>query len=152
MPRRFPPIRESIEELEVRMKGERDAQLRRRIHMLVLIRSRKVLTRKAAAEHLAVHRNSIATWLSTYATGGLEALLQIKRGGPKAEQRTLPPAAFQALQERLKGKGFPSYGAAQRWLKQDFGLAVPYKTVWALIRRTRAKLKRARPSHIKKRR
>ena len=148
----FPPIIESVEELEARLKHERDARLRSRLHLLILIRSGRVQTRREAAEHLAVHRNSVTNWLATYEHGHLEALLQIGRTGPQRKQKTLPDAVFQALCERVNAEGFPSYGAAQQWLHREFDLKIPYRTVHGIIRyRLGAKLKRARPRHKKKR-
>lgn len=39
----------------------------------------------------------------------------------------------------------------QRWLKDEFELEIPYKTIHKIIYyRLKAKLKRARPSHVKK--
>ncbi|HEX8673044.1 MAG TPA: hypothetical protein VF710_14205 [Longimicrobium sp.] len=64
--RDLPEIDEPLEELESRLRAERNAQIRWRIHLLVLIRSGKVRTRLAAAEHLAVHRNTIRNWLDLY--------------------------------------------------------------------------------------
>lgn len=152
MPGRFPEITELQETLEELLKAERDAQVKRRIHLLVLIRSGQVKTRTAAAKHLAVHRNSIRAWLELYASGGLERLLRIERPAPPSVQRSMPEAVFQAFQERLAAGGFPDgYVQAQRWLKDEFHLDIRYKTLHRITRyRLKAKLKRARPSHEKK--
>ena len=150
--RDFPPIKETAEELLVLLKHEQDARLRSRIHLLFLIRSDQVGSRTEAAKQLLKHRNSIKNWLDTYKRGGLDELLRLGTTGPKPEQRTLPPAVFQALRERLEGEGFSGYTGARAWLHRNFGLDVPYKTVHGLIRkRLGAKLKRARPRHQKKR-
>jgi transposase len=149
--RDFPPIKESADELQARMKYEQDARRRSRIHLLYLIRSGQVSTRRQAANHLAKHRNSIKNWLDAYQHGGLEELLCIGKTGPASEQKTLPPPVFEALRERVNGEGFSGYTHAQAWLHSEFGLAVPYSTVHGLVRtRLGAKLKRARPRHQKK--
>lgn len=152
MGERFPAISESQEELEELLKAERDAQVRRRLHLLVLIRSGMVKSGAAAARYLAVHRNSIRTWLLLYASGGLEKLLHIGQGIPEAEQKSLPKPVFQALQVRLNEDGFTNgYLQVQRWLRGSFDLEVPYSTIHKIVRyRLKAKLKRARPSHAKK--
>lgn len=152
MPGRFPKITESLETLEGLLKAERDAQVKRRLHLLVLIRSGQVKTRTAAAKHLAVHRNSIRAWLDLYASGGLERLLRIERPAPPSVQRSMPEAVYQAFQERLANEGFPDgYVQAQRWLKDEFDHEIRYKTLHRITRyRLKAKLKRARPSHEKK--
>jgi transposase len=146
----LPAITEPLEVLSVRLKQERDAQLRPRLHLLVLIQSGQVRSRQAAAAHLAVHRNTVGRWLAAYQSGGLEQLLTSKRAGGIPGQKTLAPPVWQALQDRLQQDGFSSYGAVQRWLAQEWGQSVCYKTVHRLVRYTlRAKLKRARPLHAK---
>ncbi len=149
----FPPIHESVEDLQSRLKHERNARLRCRLHLLLLIRSGQVQSRGEAAEHLKVHRNSVSNWLATYEAGGLEELMKIGTTGPKPEQKTLSIPVFTALRNRVFGEGFSSYIGAQDWLRREFGLEIPYRTVHGLIRyRLGAKLKRARPRHEKKRR
>ena len=67
----LPCITEDLESLQARLRSERDPQLRPRLHLLVLLKSRQVTTRRQAAAHLAVHRNTVALWLRTYREGGL---------------------------------------------------------------------------------
>ena len=149
--RDFPPIKESADELHALLKHEQDARLRARLHLLFLIRSSQVRSRAEAARHLLKHRNSIKNWLDAYERGGLDELLRVGTTGPRPEQKTLPPPVFEALRERVNAEGFSGYTGAQDWLREKFGLAVPYGTVHGLIRkRLGAKLKRARPRHQKK--
>jgi len=151
--RDLPTIHESVEDLQDRLRHEHDARRHDRLHLLLLIRSDQVSSRIEAASHLARHRNSIKNWLDAYQRGGIEELLRVGTTGPKPEQKTLPPAVFEALRERVEGEGFAGYTIAQNWLLTQFGLTVAYRTVHGLIReRLGAKLKRARPRHQKKRR
>lgn len=152
MRERFPGIAESQEELEGLLKTNRNAQVHRRLHLLLLIRTDAVRTRTDAARHLRVHRNSIRNWLELYKEGGMEGLLRIGQGAPPAEQKSLPGEVLKALQDRLDANGFSNgYVEVRSWLKQTFELDVPYKTVHGLVRyRLKAKLKRARPRHVKK--
>lgn len=152
MRERFPVIAESQEELEELLKVKRDAQVHRRLHLLLLIHTGAVRTRTEAARHLRVHRNSIRNWLELYKQGGMERLLCIAQGAPPAEQKSLPGPVFQALQQRLAENGFSDgYAEVRNWLEQTFELAIPYKTVHRIVRyRLKAKLKRARPRHVKK--
>ena len=62
----MPIIKEPLDELYSRLNKERTAKVKRRIHMLVLIKEGKYRTRKAVAKHLAVHRNTIGDWLAKY--------------------------------------------------------------------------------------
>jgi transposase len=148
----LPPITEDLETLEDRLRRERDPKRKPRLHLLVLLKSGQVTSRSDAAAHLAVHRNTVAVWLRRYRAGGLEALLTYKEAGAPAGQKTLPPAVFAPLQARLAtASGFASYVELQQWLREEFGLDVPYPTLHGIVRyQLKAKLKRPRPSHAKK--
>lgn len=152
MRERFPVIVESQDQLEGLLKANRDSQVQRRLHLLLLICTGAVRTRLEAARHLRVHRNSIRDWLKIYSDGGIERLIHIGRGAPPAEQKTLPGEVYKSLQARLASNGFSQgFKEVQRWLKETFELDVPYRTVHGIVRyRLKSKLKRARPSHIKK--
>lgn len=151
MRRPLPEIKESLESLQELLAKTKDAKRKRRVHLLVLIRSGQVQSRGAAAAHLGVHRNSIGDWLSAYETGGLDGLLKIGKPGAKPGQKVLAPAVLKSLKERLDGEGFASYGEVRGWLEREFGRVIPYRTVYGLVRfRLASKLKRARPRHVKK--
>jgi len=128
MRRALPQVHESLEALTQLLTGTKDAKRKRRIHLLVLIASGEVHSREAAAKHLGLHRNSISDWLAAYEVRGLEGLLEIGKLGVKPGQKVLRPAALNALEERLAGEGFDSYG---------FGLEIPYATVYGSQRRCR---------------
>jgi transposase len=148
----LPTIAEDLDFLQTRLRSERDARLRPRLHLLVLLKSGQVTSRRQAAAHLAVHRNTITGWLRRYQHGGLEALLTYKEPGAPAGQKTLPPTVFVQLQARLaSATGFTSYVEIQHWLREEFSLAVPYQTLHGIGHyQLKAKLKRPRPRHGKK--
>jgi transposase len=148
----LPVITEDLDTLQARLRRERDPHRRPRLHLLVLLKSGQVTTRRQAATHLAVHRNTVALWLRTYRDGGLSALLTYKEAGAPSGQKSLPAVVFAQLQARLAtASGFASYGAIQQWLREEFALEVPYKTLHGIVRyQLKAKLKRPRPSHAKK--
>jgi transposase len=151
MYRPLPLIQEPLTELEARLRQERNSEVRPRLHLLVLIASGAVRSQAEAASHLALHRNTISRYLALYRTGGLDALLQLDRGGAPAEQRSLSGRVIGALQAQLAGEGFEGYTDVLRWLEQEHGVELPYGTVHHIVRyRLRAKLKRARPSNAKK--
>lgn len=97
----LPRVAEDLDALRAELRQERHAERKRRLHLLVLMASGAVRTRKEAAEHLAVHRITIGRWLNGYQDEGLAGLLRIGTPGAPAEQRTLSPAAYEALQARL---------------------------------------------------
>ncbi len=148
----LPTITEDLDLLQTRLRSERDPQLRPRLHVLALLKSGQVMTRRQAADHLAVHRHPITGWLRQYRHGGLEALLRDKDPGAPSGQKTLPPAVFTQLQARLAtATGFASSVAIQHWLREEFAWEVPYQTLHGIVRyQLKAKLKRPRPSHAKK--
>ena len=88
----LPCITEDLESLPARLRSERDPQLRPRLHLLVLLTSGQVTTRRQAAAHLAVPRHTVALWLRPYRAGGLTALLTDKEAGAPAGQTSLPAA------------------------------------------------------------
>ena len=146
----LPPITEALETLQDRLRRERDPNRKVRLHLLVLLKAEQVTSRGQAATYLAVHRNTVGTWLRRYRDGGLETLLTYKEAGAPSGQTSLPPAVFAQLQARLATSGFASYVELQQWLRGDFGLEVPYPTLHGIVRyQLQAKLKRPRPSHAK---
>lgn len=148
----LPSIDEDLDTLRERLRHTRDGDLHERLHLLVLIKTEAVHCRQEAADHLAHHRNTIGRWLAAYQRGGLDALLTQKPLGKPPGQRTLAEPVLEALQQRLATpEGFASYVEVQQWLRDEFDLAVPYKTVHKLVRYDlNAKLKRPRPEHPKK--
>jgi transposase len=151
-PPSFPPVAEPEADLRQRLRRERNHAHKARLHLLLLIQTGEVATQGDAARRLAVHENTIRRWLHRYRDGGLEALLAIGTAGCPPGQRTLPEPVFEALKRRLdEPEGFASYVAIQDWLREEYGLEVPYTTVHGLVRyRLKAKLKRPRPRHDKK--
>lgn len=148
----LPQINEAAQRLDRLVRKERDAQVQRRLHMLLLLKTGKAKSRSAAARRLGVHRNTIASWLNLYEEGGIGKLRQIEEPGPEPGQQSIPPEAMQRLKERLaEPEGFASYKAIQRWLADEHGIGLPYSTVHRIVRyELGAKLKAPRPSHPKK--
>ena len=148
----LPPISEDLDTLHTRLRSERDPQLKPRLHLLVLLKSGQVTNRRQAAAHLAVHRNTLTTWVQTSRHGGLAALLTTKAPGAPTGQKSLSAPVFAQLQARLAtATGCASSLEVQRWLHDELGLILPYKTVHGIVHYQRkAKLKRPRPSQAKK--
>lgn len=148
----LPEITEPIDQLESLVLQERDAQIQRRFHMLLLLKTGEAESRSAAARHLGVHRNTIADWLELYEEGGLDQIQEIGEPGPDPGQQSIPPTVFEKLKERLsEPEGFGSYKDVQQWLDEEHGVDLPYSTVHRIVRyELEAKLKTPRPSHPKK--
>ncbi len=71
-------IRERIAELKQLMKSEKNVRRRERIHLLYLYKSGVVQTQQEAANILAIDRDTVNSWLSSYKQGGLRSMLEIK--------------------------------------------------------------------------
>ena len=152
MRRALPKIRESLEELRAQLRHAREAETKRRLHLLVLLLEGTVCDRQQAAAYLAVHRNTVGEWLSRYERGGLVGLLHRDQRGARVGQRLLSVPAWEALQARLRcPEGFGGYGEIQRWLAKEWGVELAYHSVHRLVhRRLGASPKRPRPVHPKK--
>jgi transposase len=150
--RYLPTIAEDLDTLKDRHRRQRQAILKQRLHLLILIKTQAVESREQAAQHLALHRNTISRWLRLYQQGGLDTLLTRRPPGAPSGQKSLSPSILAKLQERLNTpQGFASYRQAHLWLQETFDLTLPYKTLYKIMRvELKAKLKRPRPSHAKK--
>ncbi|MFB6273271.1 MAG: transposase [Salinibacter sp.] len=94
-------IPEPAQQLERLVRKEKDAQIQRRYHMLLLMKTGEVESRTGAGRHLGVHRNTIADWLDLYEEGGLDGLREIGEPGPDPGQQSIPSDVMEALKERL---------------------------------------------------
>lgn len=146
----LPPLAESPQALQTRLKTETDPKKRSRLHALFLLASGQAPSRLARAKLLAVHRHTIQTWLKLYEVGGLSTLLTIKKAPGK--RPSLTPPLLTKLQTRLnQNQGFGSYGEIQQYLAHEHKLSLAYSTVHALVRdKLQAKPKSPRRSHPKK--
>ena len=148
----LPEIAESVETLERLVRKEKDAQIQRRFHMLLLLKTGEAKSRSGAARHLGVHRHTVSDWLSLYEEGGIEKIREVEDPGPEPGQQSIPPEVMENLKERLaEPEGFGSYKDIQQWLAETCGVELCYSTVHGIVRyELGAKLKTPRPSHPKK--
>ncbi len=147
----IPTIHESAAELKELLTRERRREKQQRLHALYLLASGQARYRNRVASLLGVSRDTVGRWLTTYAEGGLPALLQIYIPAGKAP--ALSPDQRAQLQAVLdRPNGFASYRAVQQWIADELGVSMRYHAVHKLVRYTLgAKLKVPRPAHIKKR-
>ncbi len=151
MHRERPLVTESAEELKGLLKHETHRQKRQRLHALYLFASGQASTRQEAARLLGVHRETLGRWMSMYAQGGLEALLDVYV--PKGKLPSLPQSVITDLEQQLQQPtGFASYEAMRVWLFDTHAVSISANTLQKFVRRRfGARPKVARPSHIKKR-
>jgi transposase len=146
----LPVISEDAATLKQRLQHEHDGRKRPRLQTLYLLASGQAHTRRAVAQLLGVHRNTIGHWLTCYATGGLATLLHLYV--PAGKPLSLPLHVLASLEQALgQPAGFASYEALRQWVKHTHHLEVNYHTLYTIARtRFNAKLKVPRPSHTKK--
>lgn len=146
----MPPIHEHSDILKQRFTAERHPVKRQRLHMLYLLSSHQARSRMAVASLLGVSRNTIAQWLTTYASAGLDGLLQVYV--PAGKMPTLAPDQVAILHAKLADPaGFASYGAIRAWINTTFGTAMTLNAVYKLVRyKLGAKRKVPRPTNPKK--
>lgn len=151
MNKAVPVIHESADELKQLLSRERHPVKQQRLHALYLLASGQARFRSDLASLLGIDRNTVGRWLERYAQGGLDALLELYI--PPGKAAALQPDQVALLQQALmQPQGFGSYTEARQWISDTFGVALTYNATHKLVRyKLGAKLKVARPTHIKKR-
>lgn len=150
MYRAMPVVTQSAEELKQAMKQERHPLKRQRLQMLYLVASEQASTRSALAPLLGVHRETVGDWLTSYAEGGLEALLIVRT--PPGKTPLLSPEVVADLKAHLsRPEGVASYGEVQQWLHKHYGIEIKYKTLANFLHtKLKTSPKVVRPQHLKK--
>ena len=141
-------VKESVKDLKSIQKQK--PSYYSRIQMLLLIKEGKFITKDALSEALQVSTQSVHIWRTKYNAGGIELLLEYKRGG-KPAQITAP--IYERLSTRLNSskEGFKSFIEIQQWLHENFGIEMKYQALNKYIKRKfGARPKVARKSHIDK--
>jgi transposase len=141
-------VKESVKELKSIQKLK--PSYYSRIQMLLLIKEGKFVTKDALSEALQVSTQSVHIWRTKYNSGGIDRLLEDKRGGKPAQ---ITAAIHQRLSTRLNSskEGFKSFIEIQQWLQENFGIEMKYQALNKYIKRKfGARPKVARKSHINK--
>ena len=141
-------VKESVTDLKSIQKDK--PSYYSRIQMLLLIKEGKFVTKDALSEALQVSTQSVHIWRTKYNAGGIDRLLEDKRGG-KPAQITAP--IHERLSTRLNSskEGFKSFVEIQHWLQENFGIEMKYQALNKYIKRKfGARPKVARKSHINK--
>ena len=141
-------IKESEKKLKKLLRKIKVPRLRERIHMLYLMKSKKITRRKELKDILAKHIGTIVNWLNKYKKGGLKGLLTIDK---YKKESSINDEILQKLKEKLSdSEGFASYDEIIKWLYKEFGIEFSYWTTFhAVHRKLKAKPKVVRPCHYK---
>ena len=72
--------------------------------------------------------STVKRWVKRYRDRGLSGLLELNHGGGRV--LCLPQEALEQLDKRLRDpEGFGHYVDIQTWLKENYGIDIPYKTL-----------------------
>ena len=143
-------VKESAAELQAAMR-KAAPHLRVRLQMLLLLRQPLPMGKQALASALGVNPNSVQTWRTRYTTGGMELLLQDKRGGNKKAviDAVVDSAIVAKLSDPLNAPR--SFKELQQWVSDHHIKDINYHTLNKHVKKKHgAKIKVARKAHVNK--
>ena len=144
-------MHDSVEQLEVAAKKQRDGRVRDRIRAVIL--ARRGQTARQIGEALSVTGRAVQDWVRWYNEGGLENLPDAARPG---QPRKCPKEKFEAVRARILAGPRPEDGVCtlrgrdvQRILAEEFGVVQTLSATYALLHTLGLEPLRPRPRHVK---
>ncbi len=134
------------EALKAAYQGERDPELRTRLHGLWLLRSGWRLSSVAAA--VGVHYRTVQTWVGWYRKGGVAEVVLHRMGGKGQEPFLTDEAQEQVASEVATGR-FRTAGEIRDWIAEEYGVTYKMGCIYSLMHRLRCSPKVPRPMHVK---
>jgi transposase len=139
---------ESPEELYAQYRSAQTLATRKRLHALWLVRQGQGVA--AAAQQAGVSPRTLERWLAWYRQGGLKAVLgRVPGHGGKGKACWLSPQEQQSLLAQASTGAFRTYGEAQQWVQQEYGVAYRYQGLYAVLARLGVHPKVPRPTAAK---
>jgi len=142
---------ESEKELKRLLSKYKEERPRKRIRMLINLKSKTYKTRKELADGIGVGKRTLERWIHIYKNQGIVVLLApIKRDKSSS---FITHEIHEALLERLSNpkRAFGSYIEMQSWLNSEYGCDIKYENLYYYVRKKfKTKLKVPRKSHINK--
>ncbi|MGP8214318.1 MAG: hypothetical protein ACLQQ4_02010 [Bacteroidia bacterium] len=127
------PIKESVAELEV-LYNNASSFLKPRIQMFIILSNTPVITKSEMARRLNVAYNSITKWYELYRDGGVEKLLEVRRGKYRNKNGNgFGPEIFSAIENRHAGEPFQSYVELHEWVRKNYLPGIKYSTFMKYI-------------------
>ncbi len=119
--------------------------------LAVKLAAKGEFTSDEIADFCGVSRTHIYRWFKIAREGGLDALLEREKPGPKVGScRGIAAEVLDELEKKLKANDFVTVVHAQRWLEEKDGVKRSYNTVWVWLKKFGGVLLVPRPSHSKK--
>lgn len=146
-------VKESIAELKKLLKTE-PRLIFPRIRMLLEIKKHEStggISKRMLADAIGVNHNSIQTWRTVYASGGVKQLISYKKN--EGRPTILNDEEHQAIASKLNDSenGLRGYVELLDWVENTFKKKIKYNTLLKYTNREfGASVKVARKSHVKK--
>ncbi len=137
---------DTTEVLKAAYQGERDPELRTRLHGLWLLRSGWRLPSVAAA--VGVHYRTVQTWVGWYRKGGVAEVVSHKMGG-KGQEPYLSDEAQGRVAEEVGTGRFRTAVEIRDWIAEQYGATYKMGGIYSLMHRLRCRPKVPRPMHVK---
>lgn len=137
---------DTAEALKTAYHGERDVELRTRLHGLWLLRSGWRLS--PVAEGVGVHYRTVQRWVGWYREGGVPKVLSHKMGGKGQEPYLTAEAEVEVANEVATGR-FRTAAEIREWIAEQYGVTYKAGGGYSLLRRLRCSPKVPRPVHTK---
>lgn len=134
---------DDAEQLGQLYKGERDPEVRPRLHALWLLRQGYSL--RATAALLGVHYVTAQQWIAWYRQGGVSEVCSHKRGNPLGSSARLNTEQLAQLHQQASSGAFHTAAEVAQWIEKELGVTYTRWGVYTLLRRLRYKAKVPRP-------
>jgi transposase len=125
---------ETVEDLEARMKSERNGHRRARLRAMMMLHNEQPIAEVCQA--VGVDYRTVQRWLSWYRQGGIEAVLS-RTPGHAAPGRPshLNRDQISQLLDRADTGEFRTIWDAVNWTRETFGVEYTYTGMHALLNR-----------------
>ena len=137
---------DTAEALKAAYQGERDLELRTRLHGLWLLRCGWRLLWVAAA--LGAHYRTVQRWVAWYREGGVGNVLSHKMGG-KGQAPFLTAEAQEQVAKEVETGRFRTVAEIREWIAGQYGVTYTEGGAYSLMRRLQCSPKVPRPLHAK---
>jgi len=136
--------------IDARHSAERDPWKKNRL-LLLKLAARGEHTSEEVSDLCGITRGHLFRLIGMVRKGGIEALLERDKPGPKeGSRRGLGEAARKELEAKLAAGEFVTVVQAQRWLEEKHGIKRPYQTVWGWLKKSGRSAVGAAPRPLQK--
>jgi transposase len=124
-------VKESVEELE-KLAKDTAPFIKPRIDMLLVLKQHNTISKSNLAREVGIAYNSAVKWCDFYTEGGLEKLLDVKRGSYNWEQNKrvlFSKDVHEAIEKKMQAKAFATYAELYKWIRKEYLSDVKYSTL-----------------------